>query len=669
MVPLQGGQRPAGEMTMKKLPHVRLWLVCASVFAAVAACGDSDAGSDADTSVGSSSTSGVGGGASTTSGPSSGTGGDATGGGVTVDDELACRKGWCWVTPFPDGGNLDFVDGVDDDAWIWGSGGALFHWDGATLVRHEPGDMVAAYIESPRDGDDLFRQEGEIWIRSNEGKWKYDGTQWSYNQLSFSGGSWLLNDGIIVLGGSGLSTFDGTDVEPLPEGPADFPALVWGGSAADLNVMYNNGGVAHFDGAFWTVVASGPGVSISGFRLLRDGSVTARENTGGVSNEIFVFDGSAWLPPISTPQNPLVTAGMGADDFYIYTFGTRARLHWDGVSLTDTGATPDRVHDVLVLSDGRLLEVGQAGLIRFFDGVAEDYLSEGPRFGPIYKPLWFGDPRDLFFGNDELWVTSFDERTQESGVHRYDGTTWSYLPLADGADGLIQIRGVWGTAPNDMWFVGWRFEDYDGLSDYFSHHIFHYDGSTVTAQEVASYTTEHLVGIWGTAADNIWAWGAYVSYHYDGNSWSSPDFGSPVAYSGTGANDIWRSNTDQDVVEHFHGATWTTIPFLGGGYGVYPRPIGPSEAWLLRFRNDLYHSDGMTAGFAMSGDLGYIVDNGAEKYLWGYSEGTHGSVTTFATTPTTGTAEPAFFLPYADARDARGNLYVRAANGVLRKQR
>jgi hypothetical protein len=46
-----------------------------------------------------------------------------------------------------------------------------------------------------------------------------------------------------------------------------------------------------------------------------------------------------------------------------------------------------------------------------------------------------------------------------------------------------------------------------------------------------------------------------------------------------------------------------------------------------------------------------------------------GSMTTFTTTPATGTPTRAFFLPYGDVRDSQGNLYARAASGLLRKQR
>ncbi len=107
-------------------------------------------------------------------------------------------------------------------------------------------------------------------------------------------------------------------------------------------------------------------------------------------------------------------------------------------------------------------------------------------------------------------------------VLRYNGTAWSSSalpeqPCASTIDATVTKRavnlfGVWGSSPNDVWTVG----DCGA--------VLHFDGTawlrhdvTINAQPLA----EPLVGIWGSSASNVWAvgWNQTI-VRFDGTKWA-----------------------------------------------------------------------------------------------------------------------------------------------------
>lgn len=68
-----------------------------------------------------------------------------------------------------------------------------------------------------------------------------------------------------------------------------------------------------------------------------------------------------------------------------------------------------------------------------------------------------------------------------------------FCPVQGGFDPTVTFNSVWGTAEDDVWFVGTR-----GT-------IVHYDGTSYTA--VASGTTDSLFAVWGRSADDVWVLG------------------------------------------------------------------------------------------------------------------------------------------------------------------
>jgi len=74
--------------------------------------------------------------------------------------------------------------------------------------------------------------------------------------------------------------------------------------------------------------------------------------------------------------------------------------------------------------------------------------------------------------------------------------------------GLVGGAGVWGTAPDDVYALG------------FAGSILRYDGTGWS--EMDSGTDETLYSVWGAVSDDVYAVGyAGVVVHYDGTAWET----------------------------------------------------------------------------------------------------------------------------------------------------
>jgi len=127
------------------------------------------------------------------------------------------------------------------------------------------------------------------------------------------------------------------------------------------------------------------------------------------------------------------------------------------------------------------------------------------------------------------------------------------------------LYGVWGSATTDIYAVGQNGCKRNNLgyctTDYTS--IWHYDGnSRKNWTFVASPVDDTLYGVWGSAADDIYAVGANgCIVHFDGVAWSaqaSPTAQTLRAVWGSGYDDVYAVG-DAGTVLHFDGDAWTVI--------------------------------------------------------------------------------------------------------------
>ncbi len=115
--------------------------------------------------------------------------------------------------------------------------------------------------------------------------------------------------------------------------------------------------------------------------------------------------------------------------------------------------------------------------------------------------------------------------------------------------GLDQLRGVGGTAEDDVYAVG----------DYGT--ILHNDGTGWS--EVSSFPgTRNYYGIWGSASDTVYIVGDRGEiYNYDGSAWSrltSPNGNRFRDVWGTAADDIYAVG-DKGTIVHYDGSSWDNM--------------------------------------------------------------------------------------------------------------
>lgn len=122
--------------------------------------------------------------------------------------------------------------------------------------------------------------------------------------------------------------------------------------------------------------------------------------------------------------------------------------------------------------------------------------------------------------------------------------TWSWLtPSPEGA----ALNGVWGVSPNTFIAVG-------GGGNIVRM-------TPIGMENMDSSVRTYLLGIWGTAENDVWAVGRDATIlHYDGSAWrrAGPSV-DPVAdfycVWGFSPKDIWIGS-DEGALLHFDGVTW-----------------------------------------------------------------------------------------------------------------
>ena len=177
---------------------------------------------------------------------------------------------------------------------------------------------------------------------------------------------------------------------------------------------------------------------------------------------------------------------------------------------------------------------------------------------------------------------SFD--TTANQILHYDGFTWSDADPHLRA--VATYRGIWGSAANDIWAVGNSAE------------IIHYDGSTWSS--AATLITGAVLGhVWGAAADSVWAVGedsgSPLILYWDGTQWidQSPAVSGWFAgVWGTSATNVWAVGGSGTPMWHYDGTDWTAVASISPSASL--RAVfgsGPTDVWAVG-NEVVYHYDG-----------------------------------------------------------------------------
>lgn len=232
-----------------------------------------------------------------------------------------------------------------------------------------------------------------------------------------------------------------------------------------------------------------------------------------------------------------------------------------------------------------------AGQLFHFDGnswSAMSWLTTGTH---LYG-LWGSDPSHLFV------AASGNE------IYQRIDNKWKGGKLSPG--GFPSYHGVWGSDANNVWVVG------EGGA------IRHFDGTSWSS--VPAVVTQDLWGIYGFAADDIWAVGTFPSatepastpatiLHFDGTSWSKvtnniQGTGILRGIWGSDPKNIWVVGDAQQILK-WDGTTWVKFPYPLPGQ-VQMRNLkhvwgtDESNVWVVGDNSNLLRWNGKRWNFELS---------------------------------------------------------------------
>ncbi|MCF8243467.1 MAG: hypothetical protein K9J16_18985 [Melioribacteraceae bacterium] len=177
--------------------------------------------------------------------------------------------------------------------------------------------------------------------------------------------------------------------------------------------------------------------------------------------------------------------------------------------------------------------------------------------------------------------------------------------------GFIELRSIWGSSPNNVWGAGFT-EDVRNC-------LWHYNGEKWSRAVWDTPITEFgngsksVGGVWGTAADDVWAFGGRIYsntmetapfiMHFDGKKWSEVEGDNsqmPDGYTDIypiNENHFWISSSNH--VSEYKEGMWRKyfigenyfVQSIGGiGNSVYltAYPIGVDSLFLMKLRGNKF---------------------------------------------------------------------------------
>lgn len=184
---------------------------------------------------------------------------------------------------------------------------------------------------------------------------------------------------------------------------------------------------------------------------------------------------------------------------------------------------------------------------------------------------------------------------------------WSIIPNPNPGTNSNNFSGVAAASANDAWAVG----SYDNLSNTRQLGLIeHWNGKAwvVKKSPEPSQHFNNLNAVAAIASNDVWAVGDYkttnvraqtLAEHWDGTAWSvvsSPNSGTAIndfyGISADASNDVWAvgfynniKSTEQTLVEHWDGSSWSVVPSLNEGSGnnvLYSvTAISPTDVWVV----------------------------------------------------------------------------------------
>jgi len=364
---------------------------------------------------------------------------------------------------------------------------------------------------------------------------QYNGTTWE-TMSAHPDGMWFWevwgssSDFIIAVGMHGaVLRLDGNTWIYM-NGTREDLRDVSGCSPSAVFAVGDNGTILHYDGNNWTEMSSGTTEDLCGVWCSSSTYVFAVGDKGTVLH----YDGITWSPMSSPdPGNVYLKQIWGSSSTDIFaTSGGSTIYHYNGStwSQMDSGTTYG-INDLWGTSSTDVYAVGDSGTVLHYNG-------------SIWSPMNTGTTADL----NSLWATASSDVFAVSStgtIMHHDGSAW------DSTSSPIELYGVWGSSPTDVFAVGRRAGGYWG--------VLHYDGISWTEMTTPP-STHYLWGVWGSSSSDVFAVGqwAYVLHYLE---YSPPTLTSLNPNQGAQGDTIAVTITG----DHLTGAT--SIEF-GSGVNV-----------------------------------------------------------------------------------------------------
>jgi hypothetical protein len=487
----------------------------------------------------------------------------------------ACRSGWCWVYPLPQGNSLTDVWGSSpDDVWAIGDYGVILHYLNGSWTTYAGGTL------SWGDGTQRLwgTDDDDVWASTGGGVFHWDGAAWT-KVLSASGGAigGTGPDDVWVQDGAGAWVWNGTGWTGYAMPTPSWQPVAFGGSPGNVWTVSTQGGVARWLGSSWVIVDPGSHPTNAAVILDEDHIVTAG-NSG-----VAFWNGATWTshpPPISAGWDAI--AATSFDDVWIAGVSSSGfhRYHWNGSTWSEAtdGGDTSWAQALWIDSTGAVWAASLNAQVETWNGAS--WIER--TIGDAYVTAVWGS------SDTDIWTISRMASPLRWRAMHWDGLTWSEATDFSFGAGW-QMTRMWGNAPDNIWIAAGH-QSSAGVD----RHMIHWDGVTWTAMGPFGHEDSEGLGwrgfesVWGSASNDVWAVAWTKVYHYNGTAWNpvgGVTGGTDIL--GTASNNVYV--LDGTNLRRWNGATWSVA------FAPYETLIGwlnsPTDIWLKGYPVSL-HYDG-----------------------------------------------------------------------------
>ncbi len=376
-------------------------------------------------------------------------------------------------------------------------------------------DWISGGAVSFYDGDTVLGSVSQSWLQP------YGSGQFNY-ATDLAVGS---HDIVAVFEGNG--DFAGSTSETLTQLVSQAPASwerwsplpgddalygVWGSSSTDVFAVTMRGTILHYDGITWSSMTS------ANPKWLKDvwGTSSTDVFAVGLYSTIGHYDGMNWSG-MESGAAVYFEGIWGSSSTDVFAVGLQSEstqgiiLHYDGSAWTSMTSTDCWLSDVWGSSSTDVFAVGPSGTILHYDGSTWSAMSSGTT--QQLNGVWGTSSTDVFAVGVQGVVLHYDGSSWSTMTSFATCGCWDDLRAPHGHEDTSGcLFGVWGSAWNDVYAVGWK----DGTGGI----IVHYDGSIWST----SFGIRNVIlrDVWGSSSSDVFAVGV---------RWESP-YGIILHYAG-----------------------------------------------------------------------------------------------------------------------------------------